>query len=69
MRLDELLLARYPEHNIKALQSFVLQGKVIVNGNKVTKVGEKFSSDTKGTKRKEIDIGMRILEYILLGFG
>lgn len=47
MRMDELLQVRFPEHNMKAIQSFILQGKVFVNGRKVIKAGELFPSDAQ----------------------
>ncbi|GMH35891.1 hypothetical protein BSKO_03759 [Bryopsis sp. KO-2023] len=47
MRLDNLLKEQYPDQTLKALQSYILQGKVIVNGHKIDKTGEQVPSDSE----------------------
>jgi len=38
-RLDELTIERHPEHSRTVVQSWIAQGKVLVNGQPVTKAG------------------------------
>ena len=46
-RLDELTIERHPEHSRNVVQSWIAQGKVLVNGQPVTKAGTKVSPDVK----------------------
>ena len=43
-RLDELTIARYPEFSRTVVQSWIAQGKVLVDGQPVTKAGTKVKS-------------------------
>ena len=43
-RLDELTIARYPEYSRTVVQSWIAQGKVLVDGQPVTKAGTKVKS-------------------------
>ena len=44
-RLDELTIERHPEHSRTVVQSWIAQGKVLVNGQPVTKAGTKVRPD------------------------
>ena len=46
-RLDELTIAEYPEYSRNVVQSWIAQGKVLVNGQPVTKAGTKLRPDVK----------------------
>ena len=46
-RLDELALLEYPEYSRNVVQSWIAQGKVLVNGQPVTKAGTKLRPDVK----------------------
>lgn len=44
-RLDEVCLERYPEHSRSVIQSWIVQGKVVVNGKVITKAGTSVASN------------------------
>ena len=46
-RLDELTIERHPEHSRTVVQSWIAQGKVLVDGQPVTKAGTKVKPTVK----------------------
>ena len=59
VRLDELALSLRPESSRQMIQSWIVQGKVLVDGQKVTKPGTKLRPG-----EKEITITAEELKYV-----
>ncbi|MCL5436625.1 MAG: TlyA family RNA methyltransferase [Candidatus Dependentiae bacterium] len=72
-RLDAVLAARHPQYSRTQLQSFILQGKVLVNGRPEVKAGASVSEDDEvlltAEQPRYVCRGGRKLEAALAAFG
>ena len=57
-RLDELCSERFPEYDFKAIQSWILQGKVTVKGAVVAKAGALVASSD------HLDLNVAVAKYV-----
>ena len=57
-RLDQFLLAQYPQFTRNQLQSWIMQGKVLVNGKTVTKSGTPVAADA------HVELTVQELKYV-----
>ncbi|MCO5606690.1 hypothetical protein L7F22_060879 [Adiantum nelumboides] len=57
-RLDELCLERFPQHSRTLIQSWILQGKVLVDGQPVLKAGVRLS------QKSEVKIIAEVPKYV-----
>ena len=58
LRLDDACLKAYPEHSRQAVQSWIMQGKVAVNGTVLSKVGASVPQTAK------ISINARVARFV-----
>lgn len=54
LRLDELCVRLYPQYSRNVISSFIAQGKVLVNGQPITKAGHQVKSDAKVLLKAEV---------------
>ena len=57
-RLDQYLLEHYPQFTRNQLQSWIMQGKVLVNGKPITKSGTPVASDA------HVELTVQELKYV-----